>query len=57
MTAPDPHLAPRDASRPEAPPSEAPPPFLGTWPRVYLAVIASQLIFVLLLVAFVEVCA
>lgn len=49
MSAPTPDLPTSDPN--------APPPLLGTWPRVYVAVIASQVVFVLLLVAFVEVCA
>ncbi|MBL8787312.1 MAG: hypothetical protein JNJ59_20570 [Deltaproteobacteria bacterium] len=44
---------PPPASRPDP---EAPPPFLGTWPRVYLAVVASQVVFVLALFGFARAC-
>lgn len=41
-------------------PTELPPPFsrgLTTWPRVYLAVVTSQLVFVVLVAILCEVCA
>lgn len=44
-----------DAMRDEPVAKDVPPPFLGTWPRVYVAVISSQVVFVIVLAVLAEI--
>lgn len=38
----------------EPTPEEVPPPFLGAWPRVYVVVVLSQVVFVIVLAVLAE---